>query len=410
MFGVGGLNCPPDPGEPPIYNNTSDPTNNGATYLTSTACSACHPDYAAIHNLHAHAHKLTPVTDGSPSFPAEATTAGVPNPPNGFAWSDIAYLIGGYAKRALFVDRDGYILTTGLTGQATQWNLTFPPNGTTASFGIYDPGAVAPKPYDFEAFRHDTTGPVPQDPAQPMFQDNRPGILGTWSEPGVMCESCHGPGSKHIPNPGARNIFVDLTGAQTCNQCHSRPYGSTTGEIPGAGGFIQDLCQNLELRASGGHSSFDCAFCHDPHYSLTYDRPNAIRNECTACHTDANMALHSGKVFRRGDYEEPLTCMSCHMPFATLTGSQATPAVVGTRGRMGDTRTHIFRISTDSIDYNSFFTAGGTKVALDAEGRAAVTVDFVCLRCHNEVTTPTLAFTVERAAEIAKGLHLPFGN
>ena len=77
---------------------------------------------------------------------------------------------------------------------------------------------------------------------------------------------------------------------------------------------------------------------------------------------------------------------------------------------MGDTRTHIFRISTDSIDYTSFFTDGGTKVAVDAQGRAGVTVDFVCLRCHNEVTTPTLAFTVERAAEIAKGLHLPFGN
>ncbi len=412
MGSLGGAGC--NSGLPPvslpIYNNTTDPTNNGATYLNSSACRACHPDYAALHTLHAHAHRLTQVTNGAPTFPPEATSAGVPNPPNGFAWADISYLIDGYAKKALFIDKGGYILTTGLTGQATQWNLTFPPNGTTAGFAANDPAAAAPKPYDFEMLRHDTTGPVPQDPAHPMFQENRPGFLGTWSEAGIQCEACHGPGSKHVPNPAARNIFVDPNGVQTCNQCHSRPYGTTTGEIPASSGFIQDQSQYLELRASGGHSSFSCGFCHDSHRSLALDRANAIRNECTACHADRNMALHGGKVFRRGDYEEPLTCISCHMPFATLNGSQATAAVVGPIGRMGDTRTHIFRISTDSADFNSFFTAGGTQVARDAQGRAAVTVDFVCLRCHNNVALPTLAFSVDRASEIAIGLHLPFGN
>lgn len=409
---LSGIACPgllPSVGFP-LYTNTTDPTNNGATYLASTACRTCHSDIGALHSLHAHAHKLTAITDGGPAFPAIATTAGIPSPPDGFAWSDISYVLGGYAKTALFLDNDGYLLTTGLTGSATRWNLTFPPNGTVAGFAAYEPGAVAPKSYDFESFRHDTTGAVEQNPATPMFQENRPGFLGTWAEPGVQCEACHGPGSKHVPNPAARNIFVDLNGAQTCNRCHSRPFGSTTGEIPAAGGFIRDQSQYLELRASGGHSSFACGYCHDSHRSLAYDRANALRNDCTACHSEMNMALHKGKVFRRGNYEEPLTCASCHMPFATLNGSQATSATVGALGRMGDTRTHIFRINTNPVDFNGFFTADGTQVIRDAQGRAAVSVDFVCLRCHNNVGTPTLAFTVERAAEISLGLHLPYGN
>jgi hypothetical protein len=256
-----------------------------------------------------------------------------------------------------------------------------------------------------------TTGAVDQDPANPMYQENRRGFLGTWAEAGVQCEACHGPGSKHVPNPSARRMFVDLDGSKTCNQCHSRPFGTTTGEIPAANGFIRDQSQYLELRASGGHSSFACGYCHESHRSLTFDRANALRNECVACHAEMNMALHKDKVFRRGDYEEPLTCVSCHMPFATLNGSFATAAVIGTKGgRMGDTRTHIFRINSQPIDFTVFFNADGTQVVRDSQGLAAVTVDFVCLRCHNDAALPNIPFTVARAAEIAANVHLPIGN
>jgi hypothetical protein len=119
------------------------------------------------------------------------------------------------------------------------------------------------------------------------------------------------------------------------------------------------------------------------------------------------MALHGGNVFTRGDYSEVLTCESCHMPYATSSGSTASAAVVGALGRAGDTRTHIFRISTDPIDNTSFLSPDGTRVMKDANGRATLTVDYVCLRCHNEGAMPSLAFTVERAAEIAIGLHCP---
>lgn len=393
-------------GGDPVFNNTTDKSNNSASYLTSSACAACHPDIGAWQNVHGHAHKLNRVQGGPPIYPPEGVRAGVPTPPDGFTWNDVSYVIGGYNKKGRFIDNDGFILTTGLTGKKTQWNLDLPALGRSPEFVNYESSATTPKPYAFSCFECHTTGPMEQDASAPMFQENRPGFMGTWVEAGIQCESCHGPGSNHVPNPEARDIYVDATGAQTCFQCHNRPFDSQTGEILASGGYIQHHEQWPELRASGGHADFACTVCHDPHRSVLYDRANAIRQTCTDCHPDRTMGFHDGKVFVRGDYVEPLTCESCHMPFATKSAASADPAVVGALGRMGDTRTHIFRISTDPVDFNSFFTTDGKQVVRDAQGRAAVTVDFACLRCHNEVTLPTLAFSVERAAEISLGIHL----
>jgi len=408
---LGGGSCGGDPSAVPvglpIYRNTTDKTNNGAAYLGSSACQSCHSNFSARQALHGHAHALTGIQGSAPSFPAEATQAGVPNPPAGFSWSDISYVLDGYSKKGRFLDNNGFVLTTGLSGVDTQWNLKLPAVGNTAEFAPYLPAAVTVTPYDFDTFQYETTGPVPQDPANPMFQDNRPGILGTWHEAGVQCESCHGPGSKHVPQPSARNLFVDVSNASTCGACHSRPYGSTSGEILAADYFIRDRQQASELKASGGHASFACTYCHDPHRSVINDRTNAIRNDCRACHTDANMALHQRKVFVLGDYREELTCESCHMPFATKSGVSADASVVGPYGHVGDTRTHIFRITTEDITYTDIFTPDGSQLIRDSQGRAAISADIVCLRCHNSTSLPTLAFTPERAAEIAIGVHRP---
>jgi len=390
----------------PVYNNTTDRTNKGAGYIGSAACMACHPGVAALHLVHGHAHKLTPIVDGAPVFPAAASRAGVPAPPEGKLWSHVAYVIGGYIRKARFVDRDGYVMTDGVEGVKTQWNLDFPANGTTAKWVSYEADRAAddPKPYDYSCFVCHTTGAREQDPVNPTFQDNRAGMAGTFAEPGVQCEQCHGPGSNHIPNPAARELFVDLQGT-TCNECHSRPYKSEDGVIRAKGGFIQHHEQWPELAGSGGHAEFSCLECHEPHTSTNYERPKAIRMTCQECHAAQNMAIHTGKVFVRGDYSEVLGCESCHMPFATKSaGAAASPEVVGDVGRMGDTRTHIFRVNTQPVDYTGMFTADLKEVQKDAQGRAAVTVDFVCLRCHNGVGS-AFQLTVPAASVIASGMH-----
>lgn len=388
-----------------VYNNTADPTNNSAKYLGSEACRACHPVVAANNEIHGHAHKLTAIQGSAPVFPEQGTRAGVPNPPAGFTWEDVAYVIGGYIRKARFIDHEGYILTNDADGVDPQWNLTFGANGVTTGFVPYENtgkfGPSDPKPYNYSCFQCHTTGAQAQDGTDPQFQENRPGFAGTWEEAGVQCEECHGPGSNHVANPAARDIYVN-SAASACGQCHIRGPDPTV--ILASGGFIRHHEQWPELLSSGGHAGFNCTTCHDPHISVNYDRANAIRNECIDCHSDQNMALHQGRVFARGDYVEFLECQSCHMPYATKSAAAATTAVAGKKGRIGDMRTHIFRISTDSVDYKAMFSGDGSSVVQDDQGRAAVTVDFVCLRCHNDVGS-AFSLTISSASEIALRMH-----
>lgn len=400
---------PPDGNDvgQPAYGNTSDPTNKSAAFVGSGTCGACHSSIEETQRIHGHAHTLKRVQGAPPVYPPEGDRAGVPNPPESFAWEDISYVIGGYIRKARFIGNDGFVLTTGVDGVDTQWNLTFPANGTTSGFVPYHADQETPKPYDFSCFTCHTTGATPQDEDEPLFQDNRPGFLGTWAEDGVQCEACHGPGSNHFMTVDNEvvidtgSIFVD-TSADLCGECHTR--GNDPKVILASGGFIRNYEQWPELLASGGHSEFSCGACHKPHVSTNYDRDHAIRNDCTACHADQNMAIHSGKVFIRDGYVESLSCESCHMPFATKSATAASTDVVGDVGRMGDTRTHIFRIDTKTTDYTSMFTPDGGEVTKDAQGRAAVTVDFVCLRCHNGVGN-AFALTVDSASAIGNGMH-----
>lgn len=393
---------------PSGYANTSDLGNRGAAFVGSAACTQCHGEIAEAQALHSHAHALSPIAGSAPVFPAAAQGAGVPNPPDGLDWGDISYVIDGYAKRALFLDQAGYILTSGANSVDTQWNLAIPANGTQAGFVPYRTDRMVNDPFDYSDFVHFTTGAMRLSGTTGP-KDNRPGILGNWSEPGVQCEACHGPGSAHYPADGANKaidnsrIFVDPAGSRTCFACHSEPYGDKSGRIAARDGFIAPFSEGPQLKASGGHSHFQCGYCHDPHRSTVYDLDKAISNQCTLCHSGKSMAGHEGKVFQRGSYREVLSCKSCHMPFATLNGTPATQTAVGPEGRMGNFRSHIFRINTEAVNYTTFLSDDGTEVRRDENGQAAVTVDFVCLRCHGG--TGVFQLVVGSAAEIAKVLH-----
>lgn len=385
------------------FNNTTDPTNNGATYISSAACLACHSDLAGTIELHGHSQALHLIDDGAPEYPAAGTRAGVPDPPDGYTWDDVSYVISGYTHGAFFVDDAGYVMTTGVDEADTQYNLKFAPTDTAAGFVPYQPEQADALPYDYETcFRCHTTGPQPRDADNPRSQGGRTGVLGTWEEEGVRCEACHGPGSNHAPHPEQRDIFVDATAA-TCGRCHAPNFDPDT--IPVEDNYIKSNTQYAELLASGGHSDFACTVCHNPHASMIYDRDNGWRNQCTACHSDQNMAFHDGLVYERDDYTEELSCQSCHMPFTGRSNAVAGEDVVGTYGgRMGDVRGHIFRIDTVNTELAAMFTTDGTAVQKDDGGRAAVTVHFVCLRCHNAVGN---AFLINAAGArgIAEDIH-----
>ena len=158
----------------------------GAEYIGSSTCAGCHQDTYDVFINSGHAWILNPVVDGqAPDYPF----TDVPASPEGYTWDDILYVIGGYNWKARFVDQEGYIITNppGETGDAeylNQYNLANPLLGKEAGWVTYHSGEEQ-VPYDCGTC--DTTGY-----SERGSQDELPGLVGAWAEPGVQCEACHG--------------------------------------------------------------------------------------------------------------------------------------------------------------------------------------------------------------------------
>jgi len=155
-----------------------------------------------------------------------------------------------------------------------------------------------------------------------------------FTQNGVGCERCHGPGGAHV-NGGAILNPAKLTPArrdEVCMQCHlegkaaiERPGrhlyefrpGDTLADYTryfvlvgargaglGAVSQVEALWQSECKKKSGDVMS--CTSCHDPHQSPTpQDRVAYYRGKCLACHGAAFGARHHGN---RPD------CTGCHMP------------------------------------------------------------------------------------------------
>ncbi len=263
--------------------------------------------------------------------------------PAGKKWSDISYVIGGFGPKSLYLDNNGYIITS----SGNQYNYH------TGQFTDYHVGE-ANLAYDC-AECHTTNYMVSGN------QDGLPGILGTFDAPGVQCEQCHGNGmTMDADTPKA---------AAFCGTCHTS--GDSNAVIPAMDGFIMSNGQYNELLA-GPHSSMNCISCHNPHKSAEF----GIVQECESCHADEAQSYAANSM---SDYG--VECKDCHMPYATLSG-QAQGTFVG------DRKTHLFYINTD--DQADMFTADGGAVALDFAvpgkpekmNKGAVTLDYACKRCH----------------------------
>ncbi len=352
-------------------------------YVGSSSCINCHsqihPDLVAEYEKTGHPYKLNPVAGMPPLYPAH-TSPGVSAPPPNTTWDQFAYVIGGYGWKARFVKTDGRVYTT---GDSAQYNLG------NEGWVAYHKGEN--KKYDFGCFQCHTTGASAEGSWNGVPEDS----LGTFSEPGIRCEGCHGPGSEHAANPTEVNPPIqglDLT-LNRCGTCHQR--GGATNAIPASGLFVRHHEQLNEMLASrhgdGLGADLSCASCHDAHVALRYPEAAGagmagITTTCQTCHPNYEVQLDGAP--------KPIDCVDCHMAPATKSalGLQAG------NGWRGDVKTHIWGINTMAVTREAMFTQDGARVALDAEGLAAVTLDFACLACHTDKD-------VSWAASFAQGIH-----
>ncbi len=331
-----------------------EPGPTGAEYVGDELCSGCHYDLAQVYMKSGHPWSLTPVTDGKI---ADYPFTQISSLPQGYSPNDISYVIGGYNWKTIFVDSQGYIIT-GAPGSPddptylNQFNLGNSALGLSSSWTPYHAGEAE---YSFTCGTCHSTG----------FdnggnQDNLPGIVGTWTQPGVRCERCHGPGSLHARTQRVSVCKLNAIPPRAGNVICMYPLLLLILKD----GFIQNSDQFGDLSQSK-HQILDCLTCHDPHsgaVQLRMDGQQTSRLLCQDCHYQEAQFQNNPRHVASG-----IGCTDCHMPRLIQVGS-ANP-----QSFTGDMRTHV--IAIDPLRANQF-NEDGTL----ATGQ--ISLDYACRRCH----------------------------
>ncbi|KCZ73554.1 IPT/TIG domain-containing protein [Candidatus Methanoperedens nitroreducens] len=346
--GVHAANLPALESFAPQSCNTCHKATPGNFTGDSSTCKVCHKDEYALWANTTHTSKLITRDD--------AMARGYPNPPGGYSWENVSFVIGSKWK-IRYVNDTGYIVTTGGKNQFniddqiwTDYNKdTIKKYNCGHCHGTgYLSNVTDTIKEPFRTLRNQ--GQIPDG-----VYDNSltPGFKGYWAENSVGCEACHGNGGDHVLSPSTlniRNASVVRNTPQICGDCHSRPLASKYGEYddfkPYPYGVNDSLLSEtltddspmptVDYSKTGGHheqwedlkasghaaNAVSCANCHGGHAisdqayaggptgKIKFNNgtvyPAAVSQTCTICH-----ALELPK---HGYYTVNSECISCHMP------------------------------------------------------------------------------------------------
>ncbi|MFH1811422.1 MAG: multiheme c-type cytochrome [Pseudomonadota bacterium] len=391
------------------------------TYVGWEACATCHQALYDKVARSGHGNALRGVSGVRPpnlqqnlNMTERPANGNAPtDPPAGYTWADISYLIGGWGWMVRFVDQQGYVITcpkgdtdsdgdgfcdiecggTALTSCgspgtdfADQWNLA------TDAKVPYERGTYQKT---FDCAPCHTTGFDPTLPTLDASGNIMHGILGSWKEEGVTCERCHGPGSRHIGNPRHEGMVIERD-AELCGECHT--YG-TLGQVAATvDGFVEHTAQFNELYTSKKFV-MRCIDCHDPHQSAhfadnTHNPNRSVNRSCEVCHFEQKARQNDLAGTGTSLMASMVTCVDCHMPYLVKSAeANATPY-------KADMRSHLFAINTDVAAPQ--LASGGSLV------NPYLTLTTVCRSCHKLNPTDTQPWSVKSDAELtqsAAGYH-----
>lgn len=247
-----------------------------AQYVGSEACQKCHADKFELQSKSEHARALGPGQQAQWAF-------------------------GAGDKAITFVDQTGEetIAEHGLSYYSATKSMGITPGHADASDIVYrtfDSLGTA-----LRCFRCHSTGPLT------LAADYRVAP----SEPGVRCESCHGPGSAHLRQPRAPGAIqnpkrLTPTGLnRLCGACH-RQASDLDHETDWTNAWnVRHQPSYLHRAACFRNSNgrLSCLSCHDPHGPLN-KTASSYDARCASCHKSV---IHKTAIASR-------SCVGCHMP------------------------------------------------------------------------------------------------
>jgi len=271
---------------------------------------------------------------------------------------EVHYAIGSgnHGHSFLSLEGDGYLFQTPIS-----WF------GKEQQFWDVSPGFASfhRRPVSAECMFCHTDRAVPVEDYENRFQIP----VGGWHA--IGCERCHGPGEKHINNPGLMDLpdgagvfkqhvtKADVTivnpgklipelAEAVCQQCHLegeirlvrrgrglydyRPGlpldlfwsvfvdGRESGEDKKAVNHVEQMVLSRCFQRSTGDNKLGCLSCHDPHHVPVKkaERLHHFRQKCWKCHAPAdrveNDRLPCKLPLPQRQLENQDNCLACHMP------------------------------------------------------------------------------------------------
>ncbi len=302
------------PGEP--HNSQSPPERK---YVGSNRCVQCHRTSRAGLVLgwdqSAHHRTMTVLSAGTP-LPARIQW------PSSLTREDAQAIVGRTDRECVFITRDFTVIASG------NWQ-------TEEVSAPHDVIGVPGQPVDAsqQCLGCHSTG----------YSVSRK----TFAEPGIGCEACHGPGSRHIDSPGSEGTIINPAklsperSRMVCGQCHSlgkdhsgnypfpvmgkgdaaRPY------VPGEDlslAFVDAQPKrvrpgweySLLVQSSRFFADQRCTDCHDPHGARAAQSSmllDVTSETCLRCHGKGDARLAFENHWGLGDVVKR-PCWECHRP------------------------------------------------------------------------------------------------